>query len=204
MSFQASSRFVQTAAIINNIPGEKFPLLLERILKKLHLKNVRLLSEEEEESLRELFGFNPNELKMVLDCLCYTFEQAAFTSTGPEALFEVLQNAGFDDIHAKILAKIWAAEASEYVNKLKNQRLGYSSLESIDYHLNMVVGQDDLTRQQEPLSIFEFGINATPDRSDSKSKNQEKVCVEFNHSELYDFFSQLERMQQQLDALGKN
>jgi hypothetical protein len=39
---------------------------------------------------------------MVLDCICYTFEQAAFTSTGPEALYEILLNAGFEDSHAKV------------------------------------------------------------------------------------------------------
>jgi hypothetical protein len=85
---------------------------------------MRLLTPEEEESLKELFQLNAQELKTVLDCLCYTFEQvgiriylsihtvnifdllqAAFTSTGPEALFEVLLNSGFDEPHAKVRKK---------------------------------------------------------------------------------------------------
>jgi hypothetical protein len=31
--------------------------------------------------------------------------------------------------------------------------------------MNMIVGQDDLTRQQEPAAIFELGVNYSPDRS---------------------------------------
>ncbi len=47
---------------------------------------------------------------MVLDCICYTFEQAAFTSTGPEALYEILLNAGFEDSHAKVSDFFTASE----------------------------------------------------------------------------------------------
>jgi hypothetical protein len=36
---------------------------------------MRLLTPEEEDSLKELFQLNAQELKTVLDCLCYTFEQ---------------------------------------------------------------------------------------------------------------------------------
>jgi hypothetical protein len=31
--------------------------------------------------------------------------------------------------------------------------------------MNMIVGQDDLTRQQEPVALFELGINHSPDGS---------------------------------------
>jgi hypothetical protein len=82
----------------------------------------------------------------------------------------------------------------------------------------MVVGQSNLTRQQDPLAIFELTIDETTDKkqvsyffvkfamSCSLTRlcfSQEKVIMEFDHGELYSFFTQLERMQQQLDALGK-
>lgn len=34
-------------------------------------------------------------------------------------------------------------------------------------------------------------------------QREEKFCMELNHKELFDLFLQLERMQQQLDGLGK-
>jgi len=169
----------------------------------------------------EVFSLNANDLQLVLSCLCYIYEQvriysisfgyfvmnmllfyqAAFTSTGPEALYEILLNAGFEESHGKIIGKAWASEASEFVNKLKDQRLGYRCLGGIDYHLNMVMGQDDLTRQQEPVALFEFQIFNAPDQVEKK---EEKFCVEFNHADLYSLFGQLERIQQQLDGLGKS
>jgi hypothetical protein len=101
--------------------------------------------------------------------------------------------------------------------------MGYpssSSLTHTDYHLNMVLGQSGLTRQQEPSALFEFTIregesNANNNSSDDCSGGDgegvtgamgsaggEKLLVEFSHEELFAFFGQLERMQQQLDALG--
>eukprot|EP01039_Chlorochromonas_danica_P009523 gene9523-10527_t len=101
MSFQIASRYRLAAQFANRIPVDKFPLLISRIFQKLHLKNVRLFSGEEEDQLRELFSFSSDELHAVIDCCCYTFEQAAYTSTGPEPLYEILLDAGFSEAHAK-------------------------------------------------------------------------------------------------------
>lgn len=67
-------RFCKAALIINDVPVDKFPLLLNRIFQKLHLK-TRLFSEEEEAQLKKLFQFSDEDLKLVLDCCCYIFEQ---------------------------------------------------------------------------------------------------------------------------------
>lgn len=85
-----------------------------------------------------------------------------------------------------------------------------SSLVASDYHLNMVMGQAGLSKQQEPTALFELSLkegqsnaNNTGSGGDSVAGTEtEKFVVEFNHEELYAFFSQLERMQKQLDALG--
>ncbi len=141
-------------------------------------------------------------------------------------MYDILLSAGFEESHGKIIGKAWAAEGTEFVTKLKDQRLGYRSLTGIDYHLNMIMGQDDLTRQQEPVALFEFQINNNPDLSNVENakkvtivdtfcvallmislvvvQDEEKFCVEFNHQELYSFFLQLERIQQQVDGLGKS
>ena len=46
--------------------------------------------------------------------------------------------------------------------------------------------------------------NEEEEENDSGAKNAdgEKVAVEFNHAELYDFFLKLEKMQEQIDALS--
>lgn len=52
----------------------------------------------------------------------------------------------------------WAAEAAGYVAKLKDQKLGFRTLKTVDYKLNMVMHESDLSRQQEPVAVFELKI----------------------------------------------
>mmetsp|Transcript_10262 Transcript_10262/g.16821 ORF Transcript_10262/g.16821 Transcript_10262/m.16821 type:complete len:253 (-) Transcript_10262:130-888(-) len=248
MSFKVASRFFKAAKVINGMSVEKFPLLLNRIIQKLHIKNANFFSSEEEEQLVESFGLSSNEkLRLVLDCCSYIFEQAAFTSTGPEPLFDILLEAEFDEAHAKVFGRLWATQAADYIAKLKAQSasIGYPyRLRSSDYHLNMVVGQSALTKQQEPTALFEFTIDGDSNSSGSANTSSskassdthniardnsstmsaatpagaatggvqaqvpvqiptaERLCVEFSHEELFAFFTQLERVQQQLDSLG--
>lgn len=56
------------------------------------------------------------------------------------------------------MSATWSAEASAYVTKLKDQKLGYQALKSVDYQLNMVMHESDLSRQQDPVGIFELKI----------------------------------------------
>lgn len=179
---------------------------VRRVSDACLLQNAKLFKEEEEAQLKTLFSFTNEELSAVLDCCCYTFEQAAFTSTGPEPLYDILLSAGFSEAHGKVMGRTWASEAAEYISKLKDQTLGYRSLAHVDYHLNMVVGQSELTRQQEPAALFELSITNPAGAADKGSSSQQvdKLRLEMSHSELYSFFNELERMQQQLDRLSKS
>jgi hypothetical protein len=67
------------------------------------------------------------------------------------------------------MGRTWATEAGDYINKLKDQTLGYRTLTNVDYHLNMVVGQSELTRQQEPMAVFELSISNPPGTSSSNT-----------------------------------
>jgi hypothetical protein len=66
------------------------------------LQDERLFTAAEEEKLQNLFGFNQASLMLILNSCCYIFEQAAFSSTGPEPLYELLLEAGFDASHGKV------------------------------------------------------------------------------------------------------
>lgn len=198
MTFVVTTQYRQVAAIINTLNADRFPLLLTSLIQKLHNKNTRLFSEEEEEKLSNMFGLNSKDIKEVLECLSYTFEQSAFTSTSPEDLYNILLSGGFDEVHATAVSGTWAAEASAYVSKLKEQKIGYQALKSVDYQVNMVMHESDLSRQQDPVGIFEFKIG-----DPVNTKGDQTLQLEFNHSELYSFFSDLDRLQQQLDALSR-
>jgi hypothetical protein len=206
--FKFAKQFTIAAHVCNKISVEKFPLLLNRLISKLHMKGLKLFSDDEHQQLQKLFSLSSHELNLVLDGCCFIFEQAAFTSTGPEALYSVLLEAGFDEKHGKVIGKVWAEEAPIFVEKLKNRNLGAATLVDTDYHLNLTLGINDLTRLQEPSAIFEFSVtnpDMEPTQYESEkdvNRNIEKISAEFDHGELYAFFENLEKIQAQLDALA--
>mmetsp|Transcript_100543 Transcript_100543/g.216970 ORF Transcript_100543/g.216970 Transcript_100543/m.216970 type:complete len:199 (-) Transcript_100543:107-703(-) len=197
MSIKFGSRFLLAIDVINNVPPEKFMLLLNRIFQKLHLKNERLFSDSEEEQLMTVFGLTAENLSLVLDSCCYLFEQAAFQNVGPEPLYEQILEAGVGDLHAKTIGRVWASERAEFIGKLKSRSIGSSALVGTDHHLNLMVGESNLTRLQDPTALFEF-TTTTP----GGDELTEKTVVEFSHAELFSFFTQLERVQGQLDNLS--
>jgi len=199
MSFKVASRFREAAAVINTLPTDKFPHLLTRVLGKLHLRNARLFTEEEEDKMKTLFALNDESLRMVLDCCCYIFEQAAFSATGPEPLYDILLSAGFDEAHGKVLGRMWAAEAADFIAKLKERTLGSNALLETAYHLNLVTSQSELNKLHEPTAIFEFSLSQGVGEKEGVG---EKQAVEFSHQELYQFFGDLEKIQHQLDSLA--
>ena len=200
MSFSIGTKFRKAAGCANQIPLEKFPQLLIRVTKKLHLKNESLFSKEEEEQLCSLFDLSEEALDLVLSASCYIFEQAAFTGSGPEALYTILLDAGFDESHAKCIGRIWAAEGSDYVAKLKTRPLGSAALVDTDYHLNLNMSSNSLQRLQDPTALFELSISDSRAPTDDTGITN-KLGLEFGHEQLYSFFNDLERVQAQLDKL---
>jgi hypothetical protein len=107
---------------------------------------------------------------------------------------------------------LWANERAEFINKLKSRTLGATALIGTDHHLNIMVGDSGLSKLQEPTALFEFSLANPSDQEVASSATiyliltcylqDNKLCVEFSHSDLYSFFKQLERVQQQLDNLG--
>ena len=80
--------------------------------------------------------------------LAYSFEQAAFLGMGAEKLFEVLQEAGYCESHAKAIGRAWAKEGKVLVSRLKERPLGPPILSKVDYHLSILMGQSSLLKLQ--------------------------------------------------------
>ena len=159
MSFKISSRFISTASSINVINVDKFSKLLIRIIQKLHIRDERLFTIEEENQLKSVFNVTDETLRLIIDACCYIFEQAAFSGIGPEPLYETLLEAGIDEQHSKVIGRLWASEALNFINKLKSRTLGSNTLIETRYHLNLIMADSILSKQQEPTAIFEFTLS---------------------------------------------
>ena len=77
---------------------------------------------------------------------------------------------------------------------------GPTSLVNSQWRLHLMMGEGRLSQTKDPSAIFEFGL-ARPD-APAEQQQEEKVVAEFSHDELYSFFLDLEKMQEQIDALS--
>ncbi|ERE86022.1 COMM domain-containing protein 10 isoform X1 [Cricetulus griseus] len=181
--------------LINAIDTGRFPRLLIRILQKLHLKAESSFSEEEEEKLQAAFSLEKQELHLILEIISFILEQAVYHNVKPAALQQQLENIHFTQDKAEAFANAWSAMGQETVEKFRQRILGPHKLETVGWQLNLQMAHSAQAKLQSPQAVLQLGV------SQEDSKNLEKVLVEFNHKELFDFYNKLETIQAQLDSL---
>jgi hypothetical protein len=161
MSFKIASKFLETATVANSVPTESFELLLGEIFKRMGAESGgALFTETQKDKMLDMFDLKPMELDTLVDGCCYAFEQAAFTGTGTETLFNVLmEQASFDEAHAKVMGRFWAKEEKAFKARLKRQTLGSREMTDLNYYLNVCMGDSNMLRLAEATAIFEFSLN---------------------------------------------
>ncbi|XP_035666460.1 COMM domain-containing protein 10-like [Branchiostoma floridae] len=195
LMFTATANIKKAVSLINQLDAAKFPRLLQRILQKLHLRDDRSFSEEEEEMLQQALGLQGGDLQLVLETTAFVLEQAAYHSAKPAVLEEQLKNIQLEEDKISVFVKAWSANGKEVILKLRKRTLAPDQLESVNWRLNLQMAQASQTKMKLPNAMFELGVRHDDD-------TREKVRMEFTHDELYDFYSQLETIQEQLDTLG--
>ena len=100
-----------------------------------------------------------------------------------------------------MFGKVWMTDAPEFIAKLKNKSLGYTSLTSFSHSMDVNLASSGLSRQSEPTAIYQFNLSAPHERK-GESSSAECITAEFSHDELYSFLMQLDQVQSQLDALA--
>ncbi|XP_032741222.1 COMM domain-containing protein 10 isoform X1 [Rattus rattus] len=181
--------------LINAIDTGRFPRLLSRILQKLHLKAESSFSEEEEEKLQAAFSLEKQELHLVLETISFVLEQAVYHNVKPVVLQQQLETIHLTQDKAEAFANAWSTMGQETVEKFRQRILGPLKLETVGWQLNLQMAHSAQAKLQSPQAVLQLGV------SEEDSKNLEKVLVEFNHKELFDFYNKLETIQAQLDSL---
>ncbi|GAB1301709.1 COMM domain-containing protein 10 [Apodemus speciosus] len=169
--------------LINAIDTGRFPRLLSRILQKLHLKAESSFSEEEEEKLQAAFSLDKQELHLVLETISFVLEQAVYHNMKPAALQQQLETIHLTQDKAEAFASAWSAMGQETVEKFRQRILGPHKLETVGWQLNLQMAHSSQAKLQSPQAVLQLGVNG------EDSKDLEKVLVEFNHKELFDFYN---------------
>ena len=193
--FTSTSKLKAAVALINEIDATKFCRLLARISQKLHLKDERTFSEEEEEKLQTAFGLSGEDLELVIETSEFFLHQAAYHSAKPQVFSQQLTLLDLEEDKVTACVEAWTSCARTVTEKLRKRTLAPKQLEDVNWRLNLQMAQASRSRMKEPNAMFQFTVN------DDANGSKEKFGVEFNHEELYAFYNQLETIQGQLDGL---
>ncbi|XP_013789053.1 COMM domain-containing protein 10-like [Limulus polyphemus] len=190
--FNKTSRLTQAVELVNGLDDSKFPLLLSRILQKIHLKDEETFTPEEESKLQVSLSLDKLELKFVLECLSFILEQAAYHLAKPNVLSQQLKQLKMNEKKVSAVVDAWTNNAKEVTKKLRERTLAPKELSSVSWELHMELAQSNLIKQKRLLGLIELGL--TPETED-------KIQIQFDHKQLFSFYKQLETIQSQLDSL---
>ncbi|KAM6225143.1 COMM domain-containing protein 10 isoform 5-T5 [Rhynchocyon petersi] len=68
-------------------------------------------------------------------------------------------------------------------------------LETVEWQLNLQMAHSAQAKLKSPQAVLQLGV------SNEDTKSMQKVLMEFNQKELFDFYNKLETIQAQLDSL---
>ncbi|XP_003389279.1 PREDICTED: COMM domain-containing protein 10-like [Amphimedon queenslandica] len=193
--FQPSPSLKKAAGLINEANSDTFGKILSRTLQKLHLKTDSVFSEDEIEKLQGSLGLDSQDLELLLETTVFIFQQAAYNIAKVQVLQKQLQEIGLNEEKAGLFSQIWGSHGKLVVEKLRSHQFYPSQLEETKWRLNLQMADSSFSRLKEPNAIFELTVSG-------KEKETEKIKLDFNHSELYQFYKQLESIQDQLDSLN--
>ncbi|XP_071964876.1 COMM domain-containing protein 10-like [Antedon mediterranea] len=195
LMFTETKSIKKAVELINGIDASKFPRLLSRILQKLHLKDEKPFTVEEEEMLENALVLEAVNLQLVLQTTAFILQQAAYHLTKPAVLSQQLSNLGLEKDKVSVFVKAWTSGGKNVVDKLKQSTLPSNQLTDVKWRLNLEMSEARRAKMKLPNAVFELGV--TKDNED-----MERIRIEFNHQQLYEFYNQLEIIQGQLDSLS--
>lgn len=194
--FTETASFKKAVSLINALGDVKFPLLLRRIVEKLHLKDEKAFTDEEEGKLQSALKLSSDDVKLVLEFIGYIFSQASYHMAKPAVLSQQLTQLGLDEDKVVSVVEEWTANGKQVIEHLRRKPFSAKQLETINWRFGLQMAQSSRGKMKQPNAIFELGFK------DHQSKDNEKLLLEFNHEELYKFYNQLEKIQAQLDSLS--
>ncbi|GFR32445.1 COMM domain-containing protein 10 [Trichonephila clavata] len=190
--FFKSARIQNAVTFINDLDSSKFPLLLTRILQKIHLKE-EVFTKEESAKLEISLSVDQEQLKLILQTLTFIFQQAAYHLAKPAVLSQQLQLLDINGEKVSTIVQAWVSNAKTVIDKLKRKTITSKQLSDVNWELRLQTAQSSMSKLKNPVGLIELALDS--------NEKVEKLQMEFSHKELYSFYNQLETVQSQLDAL---
>uniref|UniRef100_A0A8V5GHL4 Uncharacterized protein n=1 Tax=Melopsittacus undulatus TaxID=13146 RepID=A0A8V5GHL4_MELUD len=170
---QETDSIRRAVSLLSAMDSGRFPLLLSRLLQKLHLKTESTFSEEEEEKLQIAFSLEKQDLHLVLETISFILEQAVYHNLKPASLQQQLQSIHLDQDKAEAFASAWAAAGQDTIEKFRQRVLNPQKLETIGWQLNLQLAESMQAKLKSPQAVLELGVN----NEDSKSASHSSLLL---------------------------
>jgi len=184
--------------LMQGIDKNKFSLLLSRIVKTLHLKNEKPFSDSEKQQLKNVLKLNENEVDVLIEACSFIFEQSAYYNLQPSSLQTHLEKAALKPEQVSAFVSVWENEREALLGQFRGRTsLIGKKLDKVEWELHLQMAQSSVSRLKNPSAVFDFSL-----KNVDSNQPTEKFEVEFSHQQLYELYSNLEKIQDQLDALS--
>ncbi|CAN8029216.1 unnamed protein product, partial [Ixodes persulcatus] len=183
--FTKTASLLQAVSLINQLDDAKFSALLARILQKLHLKDERSFSEEEESRLQKAFALGAKDVTLVLETVSFILEQAAFHVAKPQVLQAQLTALELTDTKVQCLVQAWTAGAKQVVERLKHHSLAARQLQDVGWELRVTGGQRHAARARAPQALVDLLV--------SGGAAHDHLLLQFSHQQLFGLYTKVRK-----------
>ena len=186
----------KAVVLINDIENDRFLLLIQRIVSKLHSSHESSFKQEELEKLEKSLSLSTESIHLVIDILEFVFLQAAYELVKPAFLQASLLNIKLNEEKSNAIAEVWKEAGKDILEKIRQHKtISNQRLLTIKWRLNLNLATDCKTKQKNPTVLFQFNVG-------NASSSGQSVHVELDKDQLYELFSKIEQIQIQVDALN--
>ena len=182
--------------LINGIENERFLLLIQRILLKLHSNYESSFKQDELEKLEKSLNLSRESIQLVIDILEFIFLQAAYELVKPAFLQTSMVKIKLNEEKSNSIAEVWKENGKDILEKIRQHKtISNQRLQTIKWRLNLNLATDCKTKQKNPTTLFQFNVGHA-------SSSSQSFHVELDKDQLFELFSKIEQIQIQVDALN--
>lgn len=152
-------------------------------------------SDKEQERLKAISAKHKVPIKVV-STIEHIAREAAFGCLKAKQLGKQLASAGLNEELLRLFMEAWAREWPEVNDRLVDSSFSVAPhrLTDVNWKLKLISGYSRESATKEPL----IQLDLTRDKS-----GESNVSLELSHSQASDFYTQLEKIQEQIDLIQK-
>eukprot|EP01065_Artemidia_motanka_P006817 TRINITY_DN13324_c0_g1_i1.p1 TRINITY_DN13324_c0_g1~~TRINITY_DN13324_c0_g1_i1.p1 ORF type:complete len:245 (+),score=79.42 TRINITY_DN13324_c0_g1_i1:94-735(+) len=193
--------FLDAVAGLCGLSNERIEALCERVLSELSEGSREPLTAEERAVLAR--KLKTEDATPAIDALVFIFEQFAYHNASETQATISLAGIGVDDEgKAAAITAAWQQFGKPYMARLRLHTLGGPRvLLNSSYDSQLCIAESATGVKHEPNAVLQL-LLAECDGDGRRCGDAERLSLQFDHNELYDFFKQIDRIQGQIDAIG--